>query len=154
MSRKEVFQTVLNKFFIIVTLINVATFILGSIFRPNDTFGYGAFIYPVIYGMISSVPVLIFSKAGRQLTIKQAILRELGLLIVLECVLISFSYGLSGVERNPVEVVAFALSVFVIYVLVFVISRLLDLRQAKILTDDLLVFQERELKKMEEEKSR
>ena len=46
---KEHVKEILNSFFISVTLINIAMFILGILFRPEQRFGYEAYLYPLIY---------------------------------------------------------------------------------------------------------
>ena len=62
---KEHLQTQLAGFFISVTLITAAMFILGLFFQPDMRFGYEAFAYPLIYGVIGSVPgLLMYSKKG------------------------------------------------------------------------------------------
>ena len=58
MTFKEHFKSVMSMYFIIVTLVNAATFILGSIFRPDQTFGYEAFLSPLIYAAVALVPML------------------------------------------------------------------------------------------------
>lgn len=40
MSFKEHLRSVMSRFFVIVTLVNLATFVMGEIFRPDDSFGY------------------------------------------------------------------------------------------------------------------
>ncbi len=59
----------------IVTLINIAMFILGSIFRPDQRFGYEVLIAPLIYGVLSLIPyIIMYSK--KELTIKQLYIRQ------------------------------------------------------------------------------
>lgn len=143
MSKKEFFKELLYKYFIIVTLINVSTFVLGSIFRPNETFGYSAFLSPLIYGLVSLVP-LGLTYSPRELTPKQAVVREILRLFLLEAVLILFGMGLKNLSaENVPTILGFALSVLVIYLLVMLVSWVLDSRQAKQLTADLQEFQSR-----------
>ena len=58
MSFKEHFKSVMSQFFVIATLINIAMFVLGEIFRPDDKFGYEALLAPIIYAAVSLVPML------------------------------------------------------------------------------------------------
>ena len=68
---KERFRSQLAAFFISVTLIDLAIFILGCLLEPELKFGYEAFAYPLIYGVIGSLPGLVmYSK--KELTMKQA----------------------------------------------------------------------------------
>lgn len=86
MSLKEYLKSAALHFFIIVTLANVATFAVGMLFRPEEQFGYEAFLTPLIYG---------------------------------------------------------ALGVLIIFLLVQVISWLLEVRQAEQMTAELLAWQKR-----------
>lgn len=150
MSFKEHFKAVLSQFFVVVTLINLAIFILGEIFRPEERFGYEAFLAPLIYAALSLVPMLLmYSK--KELTVKQHIIRELLQLIVVEIILIFFGLGVKSLEPENLPLTSsFALSVFVIYILVYVIAWLLDLNTAKQINNDLKSFQN---KFSEDEKS-
>lgn len=141
MSFKEHFKAVMSQFFVIATLINLAIFILGEIFRPDDKFGYEAFLAPLIYAAISLVPMLcMYSK--KELTVKQHIFRELLQLISIEIILIFLGLGAKSLEpENFALTASFALSVFIIYVLVYVIAWLLDLNTAKQINTDLKSFQ-------------
>lgn len=150
MSFKEHFKAVLSQFFVVATLINLAIFILGEIFRPEERFGYEAFLAPLIYAALSLVPMLLmYSK--KELTVKQHIIRELLQLIVVEIILIFFGLGAKSLEPENITLTSsFALSVFVIYILVYVIAWLLDLNTAKQINNDLKSFQN---KFSEDEKS-
>lgn len=143
MSFKEHLKSLLSFYFIIVTLINAATFILGEIFRPDDTFGYDAFLSPLIYAAISLVPMLcMYSK--KELTLKQHIFREVLQLIAIEIVLIGFGLGEKCLDpENFALTASFALSVLIIFVLVSIIAWLLDMKTARQLTSDLKSFQDR-----------
>ncbi|MGN0600898.1 MAG: hypothetical protein ACI4JK_13545 [Oscillospiraceae bacterium] len=147
MTFKEHFKSVISYYFIIVTLINAATYILGELFRPDERFGYDAFLSPLIYAAIALVPMLcMYSK--KELTLRQHIVKEAFQLIALEVILIGFGLGSKSlVPENIKLTAAFALSIFVIYILVGVISWLLDSRQAKLITSELKTFQSRFLDK-------
>lgn len=143
MSFKEHVKSVMSYFFVIVTLINVATFILGELFRPDERFGYEAFLSPLIYAAVAVIPMLcMYSK--KEFTIKQQMIRELLLLAAIEIILIFFSLGADSLDPgNLVLTVSFALSVLIIFVLVGVIGWLLDWKTAKKLNADLKLFQDR-----------
>ena len=141
MSFKEHLKAIASQFFVIATLINLAIFILGEIFRPDDKFGYEAFLAPLIYAAISLVPMLcMYSK--KELTVKQHIFRELLHLISIEIILIFLGLGAKSLKPENLALTAsFALSVFIIYVLVYVIAWLLDLNTARQINTDLKSFQ-------------
>lgn len=143
MSFKEHLKSALKMYFIIVTLINAAIFILGKTFRPNDRFGYEVLLSPLIYAAISLVPMLcMYSK--KELTLKQYIFREALQLIAIEVILIGLGLGTECLApKNLALTASFALSVLVIFVLVLLISWLLDVKVAKELNSDLKSFQSR-----------
>ncbi|MDO5149586.1 MAG: hypothetical protein Q4D76_09355, partial [Oscillospiraceae bacterium] len=143
MSFKEHLKSVVSQFFLVTTLINLAIFILGETFRPEDKFGYEAFLAPVIYAAVSLLPML-FMYPKKELTVKQHIFRELLQLISIEIILISLGLGVKSLEPENIALTAsFALSVLIIYVLVYVIAWLLDLNSAKQINTDLKSFQSR-----------
>ncbi|MGN1088957.1 MAG: hypothetical protein ACI4Q6_01030, partial [Huintestinicola sp.] len=125
------------------TLINGATFVLGEIFRPDERFGYDAFLSPLIYAAISLIPMLcMYSK--KELTVKQLIAREVLQLAAIEIILIFFGLGKKCLAPENISLtVSFALSILIIYVLVILISWLLDMKTAKQLTNELKSFQDR-----------
>lgn len=141
MKGKEFFYSMLTSFFIIVTLINVAVFILGSMFLPNAEFGYEAFLYPLIYGVFSLIPyVILYSK--KELTLKQMIIRKVLQLICIEAILVSIVFGMEAFNKEfTAMVLMFCLSIFVIFVLVHLVTFVLDSQTAKKLTEDLHKFQ-------------
>lgn len=149
MSFKEHLKLTVSQFFVIVTLINIAEFVLGEIFRPDDRFGYEAFLSPLIYAAFTLIPILcMYSK--RELTVKQHIFREFLKLIAIEVILIFFGMGTKSLaSENTALTVSFALSVFIIYVLVTVISWLLDLNTARQLNTELKDFQNKILEASE-----
>lgn len=143
MSFKEHLKAVMSQFFVIATLINLATFILGEIFRPDERFGYEAFLSPLIYAAIALVPMLcMYSK--KELTVKQHIFRELLQLISIEIILIFFGLGAKSLEPENIPLTAsYALSILIIFVLVYVIAWLLDIKMARQINSDLKSFQNR-----------
>lgn len=149
MSFKEHIKIVMSQFFVIVTLINLATFMIGEIFRPDQRFGYEAFLFPIIYAVIAVIPMLcMYSK--KELTIKQYILKKLLLLIAIEILLIFFVLGAKSFEPGNIALtVSFALSILVIFVFVHVIAWVLDWKDAKKLNSDLKLFQKRVSEKLE-----
>lgn len=143
MTFKEHLKSVMSFYFIIVTLVNAATFILGSIFRPDERFGYEAFLSPLVYAAIALIPMLLmYSK--KELTFKQYVLREVFQFLAIEAVLIFFGLGTEClIPENFALTASFAFAVFIIYVLVIIITWLLDLKQAKLINSELKDFQSR-----------
>ena len=89
---KEHLRAQLASFFISVTLINLAMLILGCLLEPDLEFGYSAFAYPLIYGVIGSLPGLVmYSK--KELTMKQTIIREIIQMLLIVVLIIAFMFG-------------------------------------------------------------
>lgn len=141
MSLKDFLKSMMSSYFVIVTLINVSTYVLGVMYRPEEQFGYDAFLSPLVYGALGILPVCVmYSK--KELTLKQVIFRKILQLILLEILLIGFGFGHSKLTVENMElIISFGLSVFVIFVLVHIISWVLDLQQARQMTMDLLSYQ-------------
>ena len=147
MQLKEFIKSKLASYFSIVTLVNVATLVLGSIFRPEQRFGYEAFLAPLLYGALGLIPVFIMY-SPKELTIKQIVIRKIVQLIALEFILVLAGFGRENLKAENLALIAsFALSVLIIYVLVHVISWVLNLEMARQLTMDLQSYQSRELRR-------
>ena len=143
MSLKEYLKSAALHFFIIVTLADVATFAVGMIFRPEEQFGYEAFLTPLIYGALGVLPNLVMC-SGRELTVKQLMIRKVIQFLVLELVLITAAFGIKNLKAENMGVITgFAVSVLIIFLLVQIISWLLEVRQAEQMTAELLAWQKR-----------
>ncbi len=132
-----------RSFFVIVTLINIAMYILGRIFQPDLKFGYEAMIYPVIYGLITSLPHLIMGDE-RVMTVKQVIIQKVIQLMLILAIILTFIFGGSPLNGETVPMMAgVALSVVFVYIAVQAIMYCLDSRSAEKMTQELIIFQER-----------
>jgi hypothetical protein len=140
---KDMIKDFFEGFFISVTLINLAMFILGLLFRPDQRFGYEVFIYPLIYGLIGMIPILVV-RTQKELSVKQIIIRKIMQLFLLVVVLLGCIFGQSLKDPNRIPaIIGVAFSIVLIYVLVNVIEWMMDERVAKDMTEDLLKFQKR-----------
>lgn len=139
---KEHLRTVLGSFFICVTLINIAMFVLGCMLEPDLKFGYEAFAYPLIYGVIGSIPGLVmYSK--KELTVKQTIIREIIQMLMVVAIIIGFMFGrFKNIPDVVPQLIGVSISVMIIYVLVHVFGWLIDLKTANTMTEELKKYQE------------
>ena len=139
---KERIKNIAGSFFISVTLINLAILILGKILRPEQQFGYEVFAYPLIYGVIGIIPAL-FVRSDKELTVKQAIIKEIVQMIMTVVAIVAFIFVGQPLTRDIlITASAVALSIVIIYCLVVLIGWLMDLRTARVMTEDLKRFQE------------
>lgn len=140
---KEFLRDTLMTFFIIVTCVNVAIYILGTNLLGDASLTYDAFLSPIIYGVCGSIPNLVmFSK--RELSVKELIIRKVIQLILLEILLVFVAFGFNEASASDNSLILpFCASVFFVYVAVHLLSWLVDSRTAKTMTLDLESFQER-----------
>lgn len=144
---KERIKNIAGSFFISVTLINLAILILGKILRPEQQFGYEVFAYPLIYGVIGIIPAL-FVRSDKELTVKQAIIKEIVQMIMTVVAIVVFIFVGQPLTRDIlITASAVALSIVIIYCLVVLIGWLMDLRTARVMTEDLKRFQEESTKR-------
>jgi hypothetical protein len=144
MSKKDFAKKMLMKFFIIVTLINVAMFVLGLLYDKDKSFGYEAFIVPIIYGILSILPMLV-TYSNRELSVRTMIFRKILQLILLELSVISFVM-LNGIFEMEV-ILPLAISILTIAIIVYIISWILDNNEAQRLNLKLEEYQ-KSMKKM------
>ena len=138
---KDHLKECLRNYFIIVTGINLAMFILGTIFQPDQQFGYDVFLYPLIYGAITSIPNLLMVEK-KEPTVKQSIFREIvGVILISAILLASMFAGKELTGELIIVSCGIVLSVICITALVNIISWVLDSRKAESLTNDLVAFQ-------------
>lgn len=139
MSFNDFFKKCLMDFFIIVTCISVVIGIIGLIYEPNRTFGYEAFFSPLIFGAISILPSFVtYSK--KELTIKQMVFRNLLQLLILECLILITGY-LLGIMKDERILISVGISVIIVYIIVQLISWIIDSKTAAILNKNLKVYQ-------------
>ena len=118
-------------------------FILGMLFRPEQRFGYEVFVFPILYGLIGTIPSVLFS-SDKELTVRQTIVSEILKMLLITVLLVAFIFGgVPFTRANIVQIVGVAVSVMLIYIGVAVIGWFLDLKTAKKMNADLIRFQEK-----------
>ena len=140
---KERIRETAGSFFIAVTLINIAIFATGTIFRPEQRFGYEAYLSPLIFGLFTVLPTAIMH-TKKELTLKQLLVRKM-IQLVLDIVIV-ISLIFAGKEMNSDTVAAAAgvsVSIVIVFAAVHGIEWLLENRTAKQLTEQLAEFQKR-----------
>lgn len=142
MRGKEFVLSFIRTYFAVVALVCAANFILGSYLAPEQTFGYEAFLVPLIYGLAGTIPSVI-TYSRKELSVKQLLFRKaIQLLLIEVSVLFVMFYGSNKAYQNPKIIFSVAASVLVIYVVIDLIEILQDHLTAKKLTDELIAFQQ------------
>ena len=140
---KDRFKEITGSYFISVTLINVAIFATGTLFRPEQRFGYEAFLSPLIFGFLTVIPTLImYSK--KELSVRQLLFRKAIQLILDIVIVIAVIFAGNDMNSDTVSAaIGVSVSIIVVFAAVHVIEWMLEKRTAKQLTEQLAAFQKR-----------
>lgn len=122
-------KKVMMSFFISTTCITAAMALIGMVFEPSTKFGYDAFLSPLIFGALATLPMLAKYSRG-ELSIRQTVLRGVIHWILLEVVLLTSLY-LLGLLTSLSLALSLAASILVIDVMVNLVLWIQDTRTAK-----------------------
>lgn len=141
MSLKEFAKERLRDFFLITTFVNIVMFVLGEIYNSDAILTYDAFLYPVLYGFLGTLPAwLAYSK--KEPSMKQLIVRHIFVLLVLEILLVLVTFPKEAYSADNIGLfVAFGGSVLIVYLLVLVVTWYLDRKSAVQIMKDLELYQ-------------
>jgi small-conductance mechanosensitive channel len=128
MSIKEFLKKRLLEFCIITTCVTAVTAVLGLIISPEDRFGYDSFFSPLLFGLLSLVPSIV-TYSRKELSYRQTVIRKVLHLLLLEATLTVFALC-SGMFHAPADIALFAVSVFIVYLLVHLIKWFIDRKEA------------------------
>ena len=128
MSFKTFLKKCLLEFFIITTCVTAAIAILGLTLDSAAKFGYESFFSPLIFGLISLLPSFV-TYSRKELSFRQTLIRKVLHITVLESMLIGFGFW-AGILHDAVGTSLFALTVFIVYLTVNLISGKLDQKDA------------------------
>ena len=143
MHGKEFLAECIRTFFTVVTMINIAMFLMGVTMMPDVKFGYEGFIVPVIYGLAGTLPNLVMY-SRRELKPGELVARKLLQFLLTEASVLFVIFFNSAKENRPLWLIgAVALSIFIIFVLASLSDWLQNYLSAKQLTEDLKIFQGR-----------
>ena len=140
---KDRIREAAGSYFIAVTLINIAIFVTGMMFRPDEKMGYDAFLSPLLFGFLTVIPtVMIHSK--KELSIRQLLFRKAVQLILDIVIVIAVIFGGNPLNRETVTTaVGVSISIIIVFAAVHFIEWMLDRKTAQQLTEELAAFQKR-----------
>ncbi len=122
-------KKVMMSFFVSITCISAAMALIGMIFEPDARFGYEAFLSPLIFGAVASIPSLVqYSK--KDLSLRQTAIRNIIHFLLLEAAILSILYFL-GLLTSVSMAVSLGISIFVIDLTVNLVMWINDKRIAK-----------------------
>ncbi len=140
---KERIKEMAGSYFIAVTLINIAIFATGTLFRSEQRFGYEAFLSPLLLGALTVIPTMIMY-SPKELTVRQLIFRKSIQLIMDIAIVLAVIFSGNEMSSDTVTAaVGVAVSIVIVFAAVHVIEWLFEKRTAKQLTAQLAAFQKR-----------
>ncbi len=142
MSLKEFALDRIKDFFIITTLVNIVMFVLGTIYQQGQLFSYEVFLLPPLYGFFGTLPSWI-TYCRRELSTRQLFIRKIVQVLVLEVLMILIIFPREMLRKeNLGMILSLAISIMVVYLLVLLISWLLDKKCADQMMKDLEIYQQ------------
>lgn len=133
-------KKIMMSFFVSVACICAAMALIGMTFESDTLFGYEAFLSPLIFGAVASLPSLVtYSK--NELSVKQTVIRSVIHFILLEAVILSFLY-FGGMITGVSMAVSLGASILMIDLLVNLVLWVNDKRTAKEFNDALKKLQD------------
>jgi hypothetical protein len=128
-------KKIMMSFFVSVTCICAAMVLIGMTFESDTHFGYEAFLSPLIFGAVASLPLLVtYSK--NELSVKQIVIRDVIHLILLEVVILSVLY-FGEIITSISMAISLGVSIFMIDLTVNLVLWINDKRSAKEFNDAL-----------------
>ena len=139
MKNRNSFTEFVIVFFIITACITILEGILGVLFMPDMRFGYEAFFSPPLFGFLSALSGLV-TKSSKELTMKQVLFREFLQLVLIEIMVFGLNY-LCGTTFDMKLNMTLAISIALVFVVVYFVIWLNDQRSAKLFNEQLKAFQ-------------
>jgi hypothetical protein len=130
MRIKERLGEAFRLYFILVTLITVLLMVLGLLFDSDRTFGYEAFVSPLIYAAVGVIPVFFFH-SDKEISMKQLIIRRIIQELSVEALILLIVFNAPNIpSERPGGVIAIAAGVLVVFILSMVVEYIFELTQA------------------------
>ena len=108
--------------------------------------GYEVFLYPLIYAALGSIPGILI-REKKEPTVKEFLIHQfIGVVMTSAIIIAVMFFGVKMTKEHMVIAAVNVVGVFVIYVLVNVITWILDSKKAESMTNDLKAFQEQIMK--------
>lgn len=142
MSFKQFLIKKLLLFFMLTTLISLATCILGLLYDKEALFGYEAFLSPPIFAAACTVPTFV-TYSRKELRVKELLPRMVLEFLLIEAVVIGIAYSSPWIDTaEPSVVLSLAVSVLIIYILVCLMEWMRQSVEAKEMNQNLQRLQE------------
>ena len=116
-------------FFVSVACICAAMALIGLSYESEARFGYEAFLSPLLFGAAASLPLLV-KYSRKELSLKQAIIRNIIHFILLETLLLSMLFA-AGLITDISMAASLGFTIFVIDITVYLVLWISDTRTAR-----------------------
>ncbi len=126
-------------FFVTTSIICVLEAIMGMLFAPDVQLSYKAFFVPPVFGA-GSVLLGLVNYSRKELTIRQVLCRRAVHLVLVEGMVFGANFAV-GAVFSRIESVALAISIAVVFILVYGVLYLNDSWHAKQFNRELRRFQ-------------
>lgn len=143
MKHREGLSEFVIAFLVCTACITVLEGVMGMLFFPEEKIGYDAFFSPPVFGFFS----VLFggvTKSKKELGVRQVLLRRLLHLFMIEAMVFGINYA-SGNIFSPLASGVLALAVAIVFVTVYGVIWMNDLRSAALFNEKLKVYQNRKL---------
>ena len=141
MRMKEKIGEAFRLYFILVTLITVLLFILGTLFDNGRALSYDAFLSPLIYATIGVMPVFFFD-SDKEVSIKGLIFRRIVQLAAVEIAIMVLAIFAPKIDTsNKGVVIGIAVGIAIVFALSMLIEYIFELSISKKMNEDLERFQ-------------
>lgn len=132
-------KKIMMSFFVSVTCICAVMALIGMIFESDIRFGYEAFLSPLIFGAIASLPFLVkYSRS--ELSLKQTVIRNVIHFVLLEAVILSVLY-FGEILTSMSMAISLGISIFVVDLTVNLVLWINDKRIANEFNSALKILQ-------------
>lgn len=142
MTIRDFVRQCVMQFFIITSCVTLATAVIGPHLLPDLQVTYDLFYSPLIIGLVCTLPsILLYSK--QELNLRRTIFRRCLHLLAIEILLSSLNWYAGNLKTVP-DLLLFMITVLGIYLIVNLISWLMESRDAKVINDGLKKLQSRD----------
>lgn len=143
MKNKDSLSEFVISFFVCTACITILEGVMGMLFFPEEKLGYDAFFSPPVFGFFS----VLFggvTRSKKELGIKQVLFRRLLHLLMIEAMVFGINF-VCGVSFSLFESCVLALAVAMVFVTVYGVIWMNDLRSAALFNEKLKVYQNQQL---------
>ena len=138
---KDRLNEALKTYFILVTLITILMFVLGTLFDGDRTLSYDAYLSPLIFAAIGTLPNLLLG-SDKELSVKGLLIRRFFELIFIEAAVLVIAFSASGIPTERASVVTgIAVGIVVVYILTIAAEYIIEHGNSKKLNEALYRYQ-------------